>query len=134
MISKEVDYAIRALLYLAQHATPSERHSVAEIAETMHIPYSFLRSIIRLLAEKGFIESKRGNGGGLCLALPPEQFSLYDVLKAVSPNSYTLNSCLVAQGSCERDHICPVHCRLNEVQQKIDASLKAIRFDQLLEK
>ncbi len=133
MISKEVDYAIRALLYLAQHATPYKRHSVAEIAETMHIPYSFLRSIIRLLAEKGFIESKRGNGGGLCLAMPPEQFSLYDVLKVVSPNSYTLNSCLVAESKCERDHICPVHCRLNEVQQKIDASLKAIRFDQLLE-
>lgn len=134
MISKEVDYAIRALLYLAQNSGQSSRLSAAVVAEKMHIPYRFLRNIIRILAEKGFIISKRGNGGGLSLAKSPAQFSLYDVVKAMNPESCTLNSCLICTGTCLRDNICPVHEKLSEVQKLIDDKLKAIKFSTLIDK
>ncbi len=133
MITKEVDYAIRALLYLAQNNGESSRLSAAIVAEKMHIPYRFLRNIIRVLADEGFVESKRGNGGGLSLAKSPEEFSLYDVVKAMNPRSCTLNSCLIAKGECLRDNICPVHQKLTEVQQLIDNNLKDIKFNTLIQ-
>ena len=132
MISKEVDYAVRALLFLAENYEQSERFSAATVAEKMHIPYRFLRNIIRVLAEKGFIESRRGNGGGLRLAKSPEQFSLYDVVKAMNPSSCMLNSCLICTGKCLRDNICPVHEKLVEVQKLIDEKLKEIKFNTLV--
>ena len=132
MISKEVDYAVRALLFLAENYEQSERFSAATVAEKMHIPYRFLRNIIRVLAEKGFIESRRGNGGGLRLAKSPEQFSLYDVVKAMNPSSCMLNSCLICTGKCLRDNICSVHEKLVEVQKLIDEKLKEIKFNTLV--
>ena len=132
MISKEVDYAVRALLFLTDNFEDSSRFSAATVAEKMHIPYRFLRNIIRILAEKGFVESKRGNGGGLRLAKSPDQFSLYDVVKAMNPSSCVLNSCLVCTGSCLRDEICPVHEKLVGVQKLLDDKLREIKFNTLV--
>ena len=132
MITKEVDYAIRALLYLAQNSSSASRLSAATISEKMEIPYRFLRNIIRLLSESGFIESKRGNGGGLCLAIPPEQFSLFDVMKAINPKSCVLNTCLMGKNCCSRDNNCPVHNKLAKVQLVVNNQLKEIKFNQFI--
>ncbi len=132
MITKEVDYAIRALLYLAQNGAQNERLSAATISEKMDIPYRFLRNIIRVLTDAGFIESKRGNGGGLSLKREARDFSLYDVVQALNPRSCVLNTCLMGKECCNRDAFCPVHKKLSEVQEVVDNQLKDISFDQFV--
>ncbi len=132
LITKEVDYALRALLYLAQNSSSASRLSAATISEKMEIPYRFLRNIISILSDSGFIESKRGNGGGLCLAMPAEQFSLYDVMQAVNPKSCVLNTCLMGKNCCSRDSHCPVHNKLTKVQKIVNDQLKEIKFNQFI--
>ncbi len=130
MITKEVDYAIRALLYLSQYSSSENRLSAAMIAENMDIPYRFLRNIIRMLIEDGFIDSRRGNGGGLCLLREPQTFTLYDVIRAVNPKSCLINNCL--EDPCPREKICPVHKRLKRLQNLVNTELKAANFAQLI--
>lgn len=131
MITKEADYAIRAVLCLAQNSRVPVRLSAADLSRQMDIPYRFLRNITRLLVEAGIVEARRGNGGGLKLRQPPAKLSVYDVIQAVNPRSCILNDCLQAKGRCPRNTDCPVHAQLVKLQDLVDSRLKNLRFDQL---
>ncbi|HOF88108.1 MAG TPA: Rrf2 family transcriptional regulator, partial [Armatimonadota bacterium] len=84
MITRETDYAIRAMLYLAHHAGDGAI-SAATVAEAMDIPYRFLRRILSRLVGTNLLVSTRGKQGGLRLARDPEEVSLLDVVEAMDP-------------------------------------------------
>ena len=68
------DYTLRVLMYLALH---QERLSTIQgIAEAYGISENHLMKVVHHLAKSGVIESQRGKGGGIRLALPPEQIRL----------------------------------------------------------
>ncbi len=133
VISKEVDYALRAILCLAENSRSKERISAAEISQKMDIPYRFLRNIIRPLVEAGIVDSKRGNSGGLSLAVSPASLSLFDIVKIINPRSCVLNTCLMEKGQCNRDKFCSIHCQLSKLQDSLNSKLKEIKFDTLLD-
>ncbi len=130
MITREIDYALRTILYLSN--TYDKRIESEALAEEMNIPYRFLRKIVRHLVSAELVDSARGKNGGIKLALPPEAISLYDVIKAFDYRMVMLNSCLDDNFECQRrDLKCSIHTAIKGVQQKIDSSLKEITFDQV---
>ncbi len=80
MISRKSKYAINALVFLAKR---EERHpvTIAEIAESEHIPQKFLESILLDLKKSGMLMSKKGQGGGYYLHKSPADISLLDVMR-----------------------------------------------------
>ena len=62
LLTKNTDYAIRALLILAMRK--DEFISSREIAEKEQIPLLFLRRILQALLKSKIIESKEGVSGG----------------------------------------------------------------------
>ncbi len=132
MITREVDYAIRAVLCLASLREEERRISAATLSEEMGIPYRFLRNICRLLVEGGLLESRRGNGGGLLLMRAPAQITLYDVIQAINPRGCILNSCLAERTACARTRHCQVHGQLARIQDRLDSELKGVTFASLL--
>lgn len=131
MITKEADYAIRTVLYLAKHEGEGAV-STKDMAEKMYIPYRFLRKIVQKLSESGIIESQRGKGGGVLLNTPKENLSLYDILKIFDAKSIRFNSCHMEDASCPRMDFCAVHVQMDKVQQELNEKLKDITFDTLL--
>lgn len=130
MITREIDYALRTILYLSNNY--DKRVESELLAEEMHIPYRFLRKIVRHLVSADLVDSARGKNGGIKLALPPEAISLYDVIKAFDYRMVMLNSCLDEQFDCQRrDLKCSIHNAITAVQRKVDQSLKDITFDQV---
>ncbi|MDA0200280.1 MAG: Rrf2 family transcriptional regulator [Bacteroidetes bacterium] len=83
MISKKCKYAIKALLYLADHQ--SERRSIfsSEIAEKEHIPKKFLETILRELRNFKLLQSQRGKTGGYRLLKDPKDIYLSDLIRQV---------------------------------------------------
>ncbi len=118
MITRETDYAIRAMLYLAQQQH-TEVVSTTMLAREMDIPYRFLRRILRRLGGVGFVASTRGARGGLRLAQPAEDISLLDIIRAVDPNTIMLNACLVDSSICQRSPTCVVHAELSGIQEDL---------------
>ena len=47
------------------------------------MPANFLAQILGALRDGGLVISKRGIQGGYALARPPEQISLYDIMKVI---------------------------------------------------
>lgn len=80
-ISAKVDYAIRALLTLANQGEIAL--SGAALAQDQGIPAKFLEGILAELRRSGFVEGTRGPHGGYRLARDASEISLADVMRAM---------------------------------------------------
>ena len=69
-ITRQADYAVRAVLYLA-HQENAERAATSTIAKEQRIPPSFLAKIISQLSIAGLLHTSRGARGGVTLARKP---------------------------------------------------------------
>ncbi len=82
-VSTRGDYASRALLSLALHASGGGPTSVRDIAERTGLPQPYLEQILLALKGAGLVRSKRGVGGGYVLARSPDQITLGQIVSAV---------------------------------------------------
>jgi DNA-binding IscR family transcriptional regulator len=75
-------YRLAALMELAR------RHPAqipgAEIARSCDIPHAYFSRLVPEMVRQGVLRSRRGPGGGLCLAVAPDQLTL-DRLIRTSP-------------------------------------------------
>ena len=60
-----------------------ELAQIEQLARVEAVPASFLAQILGELRNGGLAVSKRGIQGGYALARPPEQISLYDIVKVI---------------------------------------------------
>jgi len=128
MITREADYAIRVVLYLAQHSDEGAV-STADLAEEMDIPYRFLRKIVRRMVEAELVVSQRGQGGGLRLARKEGDISLADVLNAIDPSGVKLNLCMLEGEECQRSKFCVISKKFEVLQEELYEKLRSITFD-----
>jgi Rrf2 family protein len=77
----KADYAVRAAVELA--AAGEGPVKAEQIADAQGIPLNFLENILAELRRAGIVQSRRGAAGGYLLALPPEEVSLADIIRAV---------------------------------------------------
>lgn len=131
MITRETDYAMRALLRLALQ-DDGRVLSTTLLAEEMEIPYRFLRRILLKLAGEGFVRSARGKQGGLRLALAPEGISLFDIVRVMDPDTVTLNECLADTDFCARSSRCVVHRELDRIQGVLRRELSGVTLADLV--
>ena len=73
------DYSLRVLIFLA--ADPDRRATVAEIATAFDIKENHLTKVVHFGARQGWLATVRGKGGGIELALPPEQIGVGTVVR-----------------------------------------------------
>jgi Rrf2 family protein len=81
-VGKRVDYAIRALCYLAAQS-PERIVRHAEIQERQNIPPHFLSKILRSLVEAGLLASVPGAHGGFRLGRPAHHISVRAVYESI---------------------------------------------------
>jgi len=98
-VSRKVDYALRAVIHLANQEAHGKTCSVGEIAAREGIPRQFLEKIVQQLIHAGLVRSRRGPRGGYVLARPAEQVTFRDVIEAVE-GPISLNVCVGEQADC----------------------------------
>jgi Rrf2 family protein len=81
-VTAKADYAVRAVVELAEAARASPR-KVDQIAQAQGIPLSFLENILTQLRSAGIVRSQRGPEGGYWLARPAAEVNLAQVIRAV---------------------------------------------------
>lgn len=125
-LTRQADYAARAIIYLAVHP----HAHITDIAREQHVPREYLAKILQKLAEAGITRSQRGIGGGISLAREPGEINLLDVIEAVE-GPVALNRCLLRPDECDRQSYCSLHEELQQVQKDLRKQLKAIDFASL---
>lgn len=120
-ITREADYAVRCVLYLA-----GEEDRIAnanEISRSMDIPRSFLAKILQRLSRRGIVTSTRGVTGGFQLAKNPERINLLEVIEAIQGPS-AMNVCAIDRRTCSRSRTCTVHPIWVEIRNNVEQRLK----------
>lgn len=110
-ITRQADYAMRAVAYLA-NLGPHQRAATSQIAEEQQIPPSFLAKIVSQLSVAGLLQTSRGARGGVSLARSPEKISFLEVVEAID-GPILLNECVVDHSACTFGDSCalrPVFC------------------------
>lgn len=83
-ISARVDYAVRAMLILAEaDAEGSGPTSVDALATRQDLPRKFLEAIFADLRRAGLVVSRRGSRGGYVLGRSRAEISVGDIFRAV---------------------------------------------------
>jgi Rrf2 family protein len=128
-ITRQADYAIRAVRYLAKQGA-NQRSATSTVAKEMQIPPSFLAKIISQLSIAGLLHTSRGARGGVTLAREPKEISLLDVVEAID-GPILLNECVGDPAGCVFEGECPLHPIWADAQQQLVKSLRESRFDVL---
>ena len=129
-ITRQADYAVRAVLYLARLGR-GNRAATSQIAEEQHIPPSFLAKIISQLSIAGLLNTSRGARGGVTLARQPEDISLLEVVEAID-GPIRLNECAHADGMCAFTEECPLVSIWQDAQSDLVNRLSNTDFGQFL--
>jgi Rrf2 family protein len=129
-LTRQADYAVRAVLHLAQMKN-GDRTSTGAVAKEQRIPPSFLAKIVSQLSITGLVHTSRGARGGITLARDPKEITLLEVVEAID-GPIQLNECVGDNGVCTFDNDCPIRSVWCEAQDELVARLRKTDFAQLL--
>ncbi len=117
-LALQTDYALRLLLVLG--ADPAARWPLPVLAEAHDISLEHLRKVSQRLVQGGFVESRRGRGGGVSLAQDAADIDIGAVVRWMEPD--------LAVVECLGDHSqCRIvgACRLQGLLQRARAAFLA---------
>src|SRR5512143_953866 len=116
-ITRQADYAVRAMVYLAQLGA-ERRAATSQIAQEKQIPPSFLAKIVSQLSVAGLLQTSRGARGGVSLARSPQEITVLDVVEAID-GPISLNECASCGGVCTFGDDCPMKPVWSETQSEL---------------
>lgn len=130
LITRDTDYAIRALCFIAKCG--KEIVPVSELNRNLRIPGPFLRKILQILNKKRLLRSYKGKGGGFMLALAPNKIFLADLIE-IFQGSLKLNECIFKKRICPDRKTCKLKKRIDNIQKQVISELKDITLASLLD-
>lgn len=118
-ISREQDYALRMIAYLA--GLPKKEYiSIKELSKRLFISPKFAARIIHKLNKANITGSIQGKYGGIFLKADAKKLSMYDVLNTIG-FKVKFNDCLNENYVCELMFGCKFHSFwVNEEKLLID--------------
>jgi len=129
LITRNTDYAMRALCYIAKQA---ERPvSVTEMVAALKIPRSFLRKILQILSGKGLLKSTKGQGGGFSLVPSAEKVPLTDLI-GIFQGTIQLNECVFKKKICPNRSACVLKKEIDSIEQDVLNRLRKITIASLV--
>lgn len=129
-IGKRVDYALRALSYLAAQ-TSGSTVSRREIQTKQDIPAHFLSKIMKRLESGGFVQSYMGARGGFVLKRAPQEINLKEVYECLE-GPLTLMGCLEEkERACRYCSVCSQISIWHEAQRILANYLAGISLQHI---
>jgi len=131
LITRDTDYAIRAICFMAEHK--KEITSVSELVEKLKIPRPFLRKILQALNKRGVLVSFKGKSGGFKLKRKPNKIFITDLIE-VFQGQLKLNECIFRKKLCSSVDRCILRERIGKIEQHVVSELGLITVASLLNK
>lgn len=119
-VSQKLEYAMRAMIELAQRASEEGLIPAREIAERQQIPARFLEQQLGALSKAGLVESFRGAGGGCRLARPADAITMAEVADAIEGQIYPMFCLEPSDHTCFQDSMCGLQGFWADVARAID--------------
>ena len=118
MFSKTCEYAIRALIFIAQKSKDGSRVGIKDISAGIDSPEYFIAKILQDLSRKGFVQSAKGPNGGFYMEGKNLQQSVADIVREIDGDKLFIG-CGLGLKECSEDHPCPIHNDFKYIRQEI---------------
>lgn len=116
MLSQTAEYALRAVVWLAEHE--GESLTTQQVAERASIPAGYLSRVLNMLGRHGLLHAQRGPSGGFRLTRPAASMTVLDVVNAVDPIR-RIRQCPL--GRADHSHaLCPLHRRIDDTAAMVE--------------
>ena len=134
LLSKTCEYAIRAMIYIAQQSSKGNRVGIKDIAANIESPEYFMAKILQDLSRKGFVQSVKGPNGGFYMDEEHTRITLADIVRAIDGDQL-FTGCGLGLKECSATHPCPIHHRFgairNDIKKMLEESIVAMFVDSL---
>jgi Rrf2 family nitric oxide-sensitive transcriptional repressor len=125
------DYSLRVLMYVALH--PERRPTIAEVSSSYAISRNHIMKVVYQLGVAGYIETVRGQSGGMRLARPARDIVLGEVVRRTEPD-FALVSCFdPINTACVITPACRLRGALHQAQSAFLAVLDGYTLADLIE-
>jgi Rrf2 family protein len=137
MISKKTQYSIYALVRMGKEFEKGPL-LISEIARLELIPKKFLEAILLDLKNAGFVNSKKGKGGGYYLIKNPKDISLADVIRHFE-GAIALLPCAAYKyyescSICRDEETCGVRSVIKDVREETVRVLKTFSINDIIQR
>lgn len=102
-LSHHTDYALRLLIYLALHR--DQLVTIQQVAKVYGISSHHLAKVVQDMVHAGWVTSTRGRGGGLKLAIKPDEIGLGQVIRRTE-TCLSPVECLAGHSDCPIESAC----------------------------
>ena len=129
MLNQSAEYALRAMLYMAQGGDGA--YKAPAIASALGLPHTYLSKVMHKLVKAGVLRSERGPMGGYTLARGAAELSLHDIaapFQALQPRS----QCLMGNRPCDPLTPCAAHGSWRRINDLVAAHLNNTTLADLL--
>ncbi len=130
LITRNTDYAIGALLYLARH--PKRSVPTGELVKELCMPRAFLRRLLQALGKEDLLESYRGKGGGFILRVPGSEIDIARLMR-IFQGKLEIIDCRLKKKICPNRNSCILRAKIKKIERKIIRELESITVASLLQ-
>ncbi|HEX6399763.1 MAG TPA: Rrf2 family transcriptional regulator [Actinomycetota bacterium] len=120
-VSQKLEYAMRAMIELADRRHEGTLVPAREIAARQHIPVRFLEQQLGALSKAGLVESFRGGGGGCRLARDAAAITIAEIADAIEGQIYPMFCLEPADHTCFQDARCGLQGFWADVAKAVQA-------------
>lgn len=128
MFSQTVEYALRAIVTIAQH--DGQPRTAQQISKLAQVPGPYLSKMMQGLARAGIVNSQRGLHGGFVLAKVATELTVWEVMEAVDPMQ-RIHECPLKLKSHAKT-LCPLHRRLDNAMAHVEEQFQNTTIAELL--
>jgi Rrf2 family transcriptional regulator, nitric oxide-sensitive transcriptional repressor len=129
MFSQTAEYALRVVVFLG--GLGGKPATIRQIHNGTLIPEDYLAKVLQVLVRAQLLRSQRGLHGGSVLAIPPEQLSVYAVIRAVHPLTRIKGCPLKIKG--HEGKLCSLHRRLDQAMATVEQAFRNSTIAELLD-
>ncbi len=132
MFSKTCEYAIKALIFIAQKTNNERKVGIRDVAEGIDSPEHFIAKILQTLSKRGFVNSSKGPNGGFYMDENTLEVTLADVVKEIDGDKI-LYGCGIGLKQCSETHPCPIHNDFKVIREQIVEMLEKSKIRMFIE-
>ncbi|MDP8259291.1 MAG: Rrf2 family transcriptional regulator [Candidatus Aadella gelida] len=130
LLTKNTDYAVRALLTLAS-LKKDEYLSARQISQRQKVPYQYLRRILQELIKKNLVISREGGGGGFRLKKRPNSIEISGIIN-IFQGRIQLSDCMFRKKLCHNRSNCVLRNQIQRIESIVASEFSKITIGSLL--